>query len=111
MAAMKAPTTTREPASASPLDQYAPPTASTPGRSGRATAALIVGIISIPAAIIALAGVILGVVAIVLGATARSDARRRRIAGSGQATAGIVCGIFGALLGLANMPAALIAMS
>jgi hypothetical protein len=111
MAATEEPTATREPASASPLDQYAPPTASTGGRSGRATAALTVGIISIPAAIIAIAGVILGVVAIVLGATARGDARRNRLRGAGQATAGMICGIIGLLLGLANMLAAVMSMS
>jgi hypothetical protein len=106
----EAPTTTREPerpASASPLDQYAPPTASAGRRSGRATSSLIVGIISIPAAIIALAGIVLGVVAIVLGATAR----RNRLPGAGQATAGMICGIVGLLLGLANMLAALMTMS
>jgi Domain of unknown function (DUF4190) len=110
----EAPTTTREPerpASASPLDQYAPPTASAGRRSGRATSSLIVGIISIPAAIIALAGIVLGVVAIVLGATARGDARRNRLPGAGQATAGMICGIVGLLLGLANMLAALMTMS
>jgi Domain of unknown function (DUF4190) len=107
------PTATREraPASDSPLDRYAPPTASAGRRSGRAISALIVGIISIPAAIIALAGVVLGVVAIVLGATARGDARRNRVPGAGQATAGMICGIVGLLLGLANMLAALMTMT
>ena len=94
MAATDSPetTTTREPeaprATASPLDQHAPPTASAGGSSGRATASLILGIISIPAALIALLGIILGVVALVLGATARGDIRRRNLTNSGPRDGG-----------------------
>jgi hypothetical protein len=94
---------------ASPLDQHAPPTASTGGRSGRATTAMILGIISIPAALIAILGVILGIVAIVLGATARGDIRRRGLTNEGQALAGLICGSIGLLLGVANMIAGVIA--
>jgi Domain of unknown function (DUF4190) len=114
MAATDSPetTTTREPdaprATASPLDQHAPPTASTGGSSGRATASLILGIISIPAALIALLGIILGVIALVLGATARGDIRRRGLSNSGHAMAGMVLGSIGLVLGLANMIAGVI---
>jgi Domain of unknown function (DUF4190) len=94
---------------ASPLDRHAPPTASTGARSGRATTSMILGIISIPAAIIALLGVILGIVAIVLGATARSDIRRRGLTNEGQATAGLILGSIGLLLGIANMIAGIMA--
>jgi Domain of unknown function (DUF4190) len=81
--------------------------ASTAGRSGRATTSMILGIISIPAALFAILGVILGVVAIVLGATARSDIRRRGLTNEGQA--GVICGSIGLLLGLANMIAGIVA--
>jgi len=104
-------TTERTHANASPLDRHAPPTAGSAKRSGRAMTALIIGIISIPAAVIALLGVVLGIIAIVLGATARSDARRNRLLGEGQATAGLICGIVGLILGLANMVAGAIMFS
>jgi hypothetical protein len=113
MAATDSPetTTTREPprSTASPLDQHAPPTASTGGRSGRATASMILGIISIPAALFAILGVILGVIAVVLGATARGDIARRGLTNSGQAMAGMILGSIGLVLGLANMIAGIIA--
>jgi hypothetical protein len=113
MAATNSPesTTTQERPrpTASPLDQHAPPTASTGQRSGRATTSMILGIISIPAALFAILGVILGVVAIVLGATARGDIRRRGLTNEGQATAGMILGSIGLLLGLANMIAGILA--
>lgn len=86
---------------ASPLDYHDAPVATGADageRSGRAVAALVIGIVALPAAIIPLAGWILGVVAIVLGATARSDARARGRAGAGQATAGLVLGVLAVLL-------------
>jgi hypothetical protein len=96
-------TTTREPprATASPLDQHTPPTATTDRSSGRATTSMILGIISIPAAIIPIAAWVLGIIAIVLGATARGEIRRTGIGGSGRAMAGIICGVVGVVLGLA----------
>jgi hypothetical protein len=105
-------TTTREQeaprATASPLDQHAPPTASTGASSGRATASLILGIISIPAALIAILGIILGVIAVVLGATARGDIQRRGLRNSGHAMAGMILGSIGLVLGVANMVAGII---
>jgi hypothetical protein len=105
MAATESPEATRTrqgpPASASPLDQHAPPTASTGRRSGRAVTALILGTISIPAAIFPPAGLILGIIAVVLGGTARSDITRNRLLGGGQATAAIVLGAIGIVLALA----------
>jgi Domain of unknown function (DUF4190) len=91
----------RPPAAASPLDRHAPPTAPTAKRSGRAITSLILGIISIPAGVIPIAAWILGVTAIVLGATARTDIRRSGMMGEGQATAGIVCGAIGIVIGVA----------
>jgi len=113
MAATDSPetTTTREtprPA-ASPLDQHAPPTATRGFHSGRATASMVVGIISIPAALFAILGVILGIVAIVLGSTARGEAGRRGLTNAGQATAGLILGSIGLVLGVANMIAGVLA--
>jgi hypothetical protein len=85
---------------ASPLDEHAPPTATQGRRSGRATTALILGIIAIPAALIPIAAWILGITAIVLGSTARADIRRDGLRGGGQATAAIVCGAIGIFLGV-----------
>jgi Domain of unknown function (DUF4190) len=85
----------RQPAAASPLDKHAAPVGSSRG-SGRATASLVLGIISVLACLIPIAAWIIGVIAIVLGATARSDARP----GRGQATAGLVLGVIGILAGI-----------
>jgi uncharacterized protein DUF4190 len=89
------------PPSASPLDRHAPPTTGTERRSGRAIGALIVGIISVPTALVPIVGLILGVVAVVLGATARSDIRRNRLHGDGQAKAAVILGAIGIVLSLA----------
>jgi hypothetical protein len=101
--AAHSPETTREReaprATTTPHDGRAPATTTTRDRSGGALAAMIVGIVSIPAALIAILGVALGIVAIVLGV----NARRAGAINSGQAMAGIVCGSIGLLLGLANM--------
>ena len=86
---------------------YAPPAGAAPraeDRSGRALAALILGIISIPAALIAILGLVVGIVAVVLGATARGSRHR------GQATAGMVLGAIGIVLAIANMVAAVATM-
>ena len=92
-------TTTRERPTSHPS-----PMAQTEGRSGRAVTALVLGILSIPLAIFfAIVGLILGIVAIVLGATARSDALRRGLENAGQAKAGLICGIVGAVLAVANI--------
>src|ERR1700754_4058878 len=75
-----------------PTSSVAP--ASGAEKDGRALAALIVGILSIP---LTLAfwpiGLILAVVGIALGAVARGNIKRNGLAGQGQATAGMVCGI------------------
>jgi Domain of unknown function (DUF4190) len=103
MAATESPeTTTREaqPPTAAPPEQQTP--TQTAGRtSGRATTSMILGILSIPLAIIPILAWILGVVAIVLGSTARGEIRRTGVGGSGRAMAGIICGIVGLVIGLA----------
>jgi hypothetical protein len=73
--------------------------------SGRATAALILGILSIPAAIlIAIVGIALGVIGLVLGITARTDMGRAG-APMGKATAGVVLSAIGIVLGILNIAA------
>jgi hypothetical protein len=93
-----------------PAETVAPePTPAPRPARWRPTTSMILGIISIPAALFAILGVILGVVAIVLGATARGDIQRRGLTNSGQAMAGLICGSIGLVLGLANMIAGVIA--
>jgi len=68
--------------------------------SGRATAALILGILSIPACLIPILGVILGVIGLILGITARSDMRRNGVAVPGRVKAAIVLASIGIGLSL-----------
>ena len=67
----------------------------TGAKSGMATAAMIVGILAIPALLIPILAIILGIVAIVLGVVAKGQIKREGMQGSGMATAGIVCGAIG----------------
>jgi hypothetical protein len=98
-------TTTRERPTTSPLDQHAPPTAARRDRSGRATASLVLGIISIPAAIIPILGLIIGVIGLTLGLISRGDIDRRGLTNRGHAIAGIVLSSIGLVLTIANMVA------
>ncbi len=106
MAATDSPetTTTRETPrpTASPLDQHAPPTATTAGGSGRATASMVLGIISIPAALFAILGLIIGIVGLTLGLIAPGEINRRGLTNRGQAVAGIVCSSIGIVLAIVN---------
>ena len=89
----------REPeTTASPLDQHASPVADRPRSSGRATAAMVLGIVSIPTFFIPIVSVVLGILAIVIGSMARNDARRTGARNAGQAKTAIVCGIAGLVL-------------
>jgi hypothetical protein len=63
--------------------------------SGRATAALVLGILSIPAALIPILGIALGIIGLVLGMTARSDLRRAGAAVTGKVKAAIICASVG----------------
>jgi hypothetical protein len=91
------PEATERDTTASPLDRHASPvsdrTTAGAAKDGRATAAMIVGILSIPVTfLIGIVGLIMGIVAIILGAIARGNINRNSLAGAGQAMAGIVCG-------------------
>jgi Domain of unknown function (DUF4190) len=111
MAATDSPetTTTREPprATASPPAESAP--ASTrAATSGRATTSMVLGAISIPAALLPILGLIIGVVGLVLGITARKDIERRGLTNRGHAVAGIVLSSIGLVLTVANVIAGVI---
>jgi hypothetical protein len=80
-------------------DQTAPATTTTTG-SGRATAALVLGILAIPGAMIPILGIALGVIGLILGMTARSDMRRAGVAVSGKTKAAIICASIGIALSL-----------
>jgi hypothetical protein len=89
--------TEQDTATASPLDRHASPvsdrTSTGARKDGRATAAMIVGILSIPITfLIGIVGLIMGIVAIILGAISRGNIKRSGLQGAGQATAGIICG-------------------
>jgi hypothetical protein len=85
-------------AASSPLDQHASPVSDHGTSSGKATAALVVGIIGILLTLLFWpVGIILDIVAIVLGTMGRADARRGATNG-GLATAGMVLGIIGIAL-------------
>jgi hypothetical protein len=93
-----------QPVTASPLDTHTAPVKATGKRSGRATAALVLGIIAVLAVlVIPLVGWILAVIAIVLGATARADIRRNNCLGAGQARAAIILGVVAILVGIAEV--------
>ncbi|MDB5172120.1 MAG: hypothetical protein JWN51_893 [Phycisphaerales bacterium] len=81
---------------------YAGPQSQRP-TSGLAIASLILGIVAIfPACCLSRFGVplIVGIAAVVLGVMARGQVTRGEAGGGGMATAGIVCGAIGAVLGL-----------
>jgi hypothetical protein len=78
---------------ASPIDSHSAPVADSRGHSGKATAALVLGIVGLPLAILFWpVGLVLGILAIVFGAIARGDARKAGATNTGQAMAGIILG-------------------
>ena len=83
---------------ASPLDRHASPVADSRRRTGRATASMVLGIVSVPAALVWFVGIPLGIIAIVMGTIARTDIRRHGYTNGGQAKAGIILGIAGIVL-------------
>ncbi|MEQ4302878.1 hypothetical protein ABNF97_16025 [Plantactinospora sp. B6F1] len=65
--------------------------------------AMIVGIISIPAACCAALGILAGIAGVVLGILGRGKVSRGEASNGGQALAGLICGAIGLLLGVVNL--------
>ena len=92
------------PPSASPVDAHSSPVAETRQSSGKATAALVLGVIGVLGAfLIPIVGLILGVIAIVFGSQAKGDTAGGRKSGRGQAQAGFVLGIVAVVGSIINM--------
>jgi hypothetical protein len=93
---------------ASPIDQHAAPVAdhATAGggrHDGRATAAMIISIISIPLALLApILGLPPAIVGLVLGIVVMKDIAKTGKRGYGQAKAGFICGIIGVAVAILN---------
>ena len=72
--------------------------------SGKATASLVLGILSLACSLLgygAIAGLVLGIIGVVLGARARKEAQ------TGIATAGFVCSIIGTILSAVGLVCAI----
>jgi hypothetical protein len=76
-----------------PYHGYAQP----PNRSGKATAALVLGILSIVFCWLTVLDVFV-ILAVIFGLIALTETRNGRIGGRGMATAGIACAVVGAIL-------------
>jgi Domain of unknown function (DUF4190) len=101
-------TPTREPR-ADPMDRPAAPVAATGQSSGKATTSMVLGIISIPVAIlIPIIGLVIGIVGLTLGLMARGDIDRRGLSNRGQAKAGVILNSIGMVLAIAIVIAAVI---
>jgi hypothetical protein len=82
---------------------YSAPTAARgEAKSGKALAGMILGIVSIPAALFAILGLVLGVLAVTLAAVGKGEIRRNGMTNAGQATAGIVLGTIGIVLSIVS---------
>ncbi|HVM26554.1 MAG TPA: DUF4190 domain-containing protein [Mycobacteriales bacterium] len=69
-----------------------------PMKNGLGIAALVVGVLSLPAAFTIIGGVVLGLLAIVLGLVGRGRAKRGEADNGGMALAGVVLGALGVVL-------------
>jgi len=103
--------TTSQPPTASPIDVHPAPTQSTSRRSGKATTALVLGIIGVIGILIPIAAIVLGIVAVVIGSNAQSDIRRTHCEGAGQARAGVILGSIAIAGGVAHWIATIILIS
>ncbi len=89
-----------------PSDQYGRPTpdggyGGPPRANGLGIAALVLGILSLPGALlIGVPGIVLGLLAIVLGIVGLRRVRARRADNRGMAITGVVTGALGLLLGV-----------
>jgi hypothetical protein len=69
-------------------------------KNGLGVAALVLGILSLPAAFTVIFGVLFGVLAIIFGVLGRGRAKKGQANNGGMATAGLVLGILGVVLSL-----------
>lgn len=83
-----------------------PPMAQPDQGGGMAIAGLILGIISIPAALVAVCGIVFGIIGIVLSAMGRRSVSRRTMA-----TVGLILSIIGLLAGIASSAAGVYMMT
>jgi Domain of unknown function (DUF4190) len=83
---------------ASPIDRHAAPTADTKSNSGKATAALILGIVIVLICWFPIVPFITGAIGVALGYTARGEIKKRGLNGLALANTGIALSIVGAVL-------------
>jgi hypothetical protein len=95
------PATTDAPPAASPVDAHRSPVEGTGKKSGKATTAMVLGILGCLTFFIPIAAWILGGIAIGFGITARQELRTAAADRAGRATAGLVLGIIAVALGIA----------
>lgn len=82
-----------------PYAGYAPPPQAP--RNGLGTAALVLGLLSLPAVLLlGIGGAILGIPAVILGVLGRNRAKRGEANNAGVATSGVVLGALGIVLGI-----------
>ena len=86
-----------------------PPTPLTEPRTGppkgQAVASMVLGIVSAASFLVPPLAIVCGTIAIALSIAARRSIRVGAAAGSGQAIAGLICGLVGIILGLLLLPA------
>jgi hypothetical protein len=104
-------TATQQPTTASPIDAHPAPTQSTSRRSGKATTAMVLGIIGVIAVLIPIAAIVLGIVAVVVGSNAQADIRRTHCEGAGKAKAGQILGSIAIAGGLVHWIVAIVIIS
>ena len=88
---------------ASPIDRHVAPTADTKANSGKATAALILGIVTVLLFWFPFVPLVTGAIGVALGYTARGEIKSRGLKGLALANTGIALSIVGAALWLVLM--------
>ena len=83
---------------ASPIDNHTAPTAETRSNSGKATAALILGIVTVLVCWFPFVPLVTGAIGVALGYTARNEIKGKGLNGLALANTGIALSIVGAAL-------------
>ena len=84
-----------------PTEGYGPPPGGGTPQNTQGLVGMILGIVSIPLACCGWGGLVLGVAGAVLGFLGKKKAAQGLANNAGQAQAGFICGIIGAVLGIA----------